>query len=65
MFNVARKGLLYKLDGAPVGNPVSAVNYLDVQNVRESVRHSFASQRCTPLFSSPPILTFPLGGGKG
>jgi integrase len=37
MFNVARKGLIELKGGIPIENPVSAVTFLDEQNVRDRV----------------------------
>jgi hypothetical protein len=37
MFNVARKGLIVLKAGGPPQNPVSAVKFLDEQNVRDRV----------------------------
>jgi integrase len=37
MFNVARKGLIELRSGAPRENPVSAVTFLDEQNIRNRV----------------------------
>ena len=37
MFNVARKGLIELKGGVPIENPVSAVNFLEEQNVRDRV----------------------------
>jgi integrase len=54
MFNVARKGLIELKSGVPVENPVSAVNFLDEQNIRDRVLTADEFQRM--LASSPDYL---------
>jgi integrase len=54
MFNVARKGLIVLKAGVPPQNPVSAVKFLDEQNVRDRVLTPEEFQRM--LHASPDYL---------
>jgi integrase len=55
MFNVARKGLIHLPGGIPAENPVSAVRFMDEQNIRDRVLTAEEFERM--LRASPDYLT--------
>jgi integrase len=59
MFNVARKGLIELKGGVPRENPVSAVPFLDEQNVRDRVLTPEEFQRmvdAAPVYLKPVLI---------
>jgi integrase len=59
MFNVARKGLIELKGGVPTENPVSAVPFLDEQNVRDGVLTHEEFQRMldvSPAYLKPVLI---------